>query len=158
MRRQTVGRTLRHASGHLAAGLALIGFLVLAASSSATRAESAGRIYLAQSTELVLPNGRFASSADYLAGTWLSHHDGERRQLRFSRNGEFTFHSRTNSVYGRFEASPHEFRLWLHRVCDNKGQNCDDRRPPKLQTNPLQPIDAGEFRSADETWRRISRE
>lgn len=111
---------------------------------------------------IVVPNARFESLVDYLAGSWAATapqtHVSFR--IRFTRGGEFTFnnHAGRTSVYGRYEEGPGKIRMIIHRTCTDDGRKCAPRNPPTVVSYPLRPISADGYESADERWRRLSRQ
>jgi hypothetical protein len=118
----------------------------------------------AQTDEVVLPDGRFASMTDYLAGTWAWEREAPRqtRHMRFSRNGDFLYQNLTLGLiyHGRYEVKPGALRIIIHRTCDipSSGQTCGERTPSLDRSMSLHPVGAHAFDSQAERWNRIRRE
>ncbi len=126
------------------------------------RAEQSRPVPPQRAEAIVVPGGRFASMQDYLAGSWAATRPATHVnfRIRFMRNGQFSFSDQAGgtSVHGRYEGRPNAVHMWIQRACNDHGRNCEDRNPPTEATYPISPLNANEYESADEHWRRLSRE
>jgi hypothetical protein len=130
---------------------ALFGLLSLTGIMSAAHAQA-----------LALPDGKFASKAEFLHGTWVWERQSPRQtvQMRFSRNKDFFFHNLTSGLthYGRFETTKVGIHLVIHRTCTANGKKCSKRDPLLVVDYDVRPVKANEFYSKDEHWLRLARE
>ncbi|UYN93215.1 MAG: hypothetical protein KIT25_14210 [Enhydrobacter sp.] len=112
--------------------------------------------FAAVAQQLKLPDGIFASSADYIVGTWKWERQQPRQTviMRFDRNGAFYFHNSTLRLehHGSYGVAGGQFNLRVNRTCD-KGQ-CADRKPPMDVNYDFTPVGARVFLSNDERWER----
>jgi hypothetical protein len=108
---------------------------------------------------LILSDGRYASEAEYIAGNWKWERAEPRQTMimRFGRDGSFFYHNLTTDLqhWGSYVATGGNLQVKVTRSCENKGTNCEDRKPPATLEYPCTPVSANVFMSNSERWERM---
>jgi len=108
---------------------------------------------------LDFPDGKYASLAAYLAGTWKWERQEPRQSMimRFGPGNAFFFHNFTIDLqhWGTYQATNDMLAVFLTRSCSEKGSNCNNRSPPEKMEFSFKPIGAHAFTSSSERWERI---
>lgn len=112
--------------------------------------------FAAAAQQLNLPDGKYASPAEFIIGTWKWERQQPRQTviMRFERNGAFYFHNMGLRLehYGSYGVAGGQFNLRVNRTCENK--QCSTRNPPMDVQYPFTPVSAKVFMSNDEKWER----
>jgi hypothetical protein len=113
---------------------------------------------LASAQPVELADGRYASAAAYLAGTWMWQREQPRelRRFTFGRDGGFAYENATQgrTSYGNFETMSGKVRVTMIRVCDGPDA-CSKIEPPVVVEEPVTPLSADVFMSNSERWTRV---
>src|SRR5690242_7296572 len=108
----------------------------------------------ASAQPIVLSDGTYGSSNEYLNGTWKWERAEPRQTMtmRFERNGDFYYRNNTTGLehWGTYSIDGDTFRIVLKRSCAEKRTECADHQPPRDVDNKFKPLSANVFMSASE--------
>jgi hypothetical protein len=106
-----------------------------------------------------LADGTWASTGAYIQGTWKWERPEPRQSMimRFNRDGTFFFHNFTIGLqhWGTYRATGEKLAITLTRSCEDKGNNCENRNPPKDLAYTITPTTANVFMANTERWERV---
>lgn len=114
---------------------------------------------LAARAQVNLPDGKYPSTAAYLAGSWKWEKPEPRETMRmkFGPGSTFFYENVTTDLqhFGQYVMLPDgNARVTIGRSCSNRGANCQNRAEPMVVVDPISPVSADVFMSNSEKWER----